>query len=253
MSGTGGEAIYVDPTFASFYDLENGDAAEGGRADFDYCRQMAEKAASVLDLGCGTGELAASISPGRRVVGVDPAAAMLEVARGRLNGDRVTWVNSGAAELDLGELFDLIVMTGHAFQTLLTDQDVLDALSAIRRHLAPEGQFIFDSRNPAVEEWKAWTREKSMRSVVHPDFGTCAAWNEIAFDTQTGIVTYETAYQPDSRPVLSSFARIRFIDRDHLARLIDAAGLTVERWLGDWHGAPYEAASKEIIPVGRLR
>ncbi|MDO6966775.1 class I SAM-dependent methyltransferase [Rhizobium alvei] len=253
MSGTGGEAIYVDPTFASFYDLENGDAAEGGRPDFDFCRQMAANAASVLDLGCGTGELAASIAAGRRVVGVDPAAAMLEVARGRPNGGQVTWVNCGAAELDLGERFDLIVMTGHAFQTLLTDQDVLDVLSAIRRHLAPEGRFIFDSRNPAVDEWKEWTREKSERTVLHPQFGVCAAWNDVAYDAQTGIVTYETAYQAEGRPVLSSFARIRFIDRDHLDRLIAASGLVVERLLGDWQGTPYEARSKEIIPVGRLR
>ena len=35
--------------------------------------------------------------------------------------------------------------------------------------------------------------------------------------------------------------------------MIEAAGLTVERWLGDWHGNPHSEDSREIIPIGRLR
>ena len=63
------DSLYHDPDLTRFYDLEN-----GWREDFDYCVGMARGALSVLDLGCGTGQLAAVLANdgARRVVGVDP-------------------------------------------------------------------------------------------------------------------------------------------------------------------------------------
>src|SRR5207249_1009866 len=79
-----GDRLYTDPELVAFYDLEN---AWG--ADSDTCRVLAKEARSVLDLGCGTGIAAAALVEGRSVTGVDPAAAMLAVARDRPGGDRV--------------------------------------------------------------------------------------------------------------------------------------------------------------------
>ena len=82
------DPIYNDPDFVQFYDIENQD----GRADFDYCVGLARDGGSVLDLGCGTGQLAAEMAQGRNVTGVDPASAMLDIARRRTGGDKVDWV-----------------------------------------------------------------------------------------------------------------------------------------------------------------
>lgn len=50
--------------------------------------------ATLVDLGCGTGLLAAAaVAEARRVVGVDPSPAMLEAARRR--SDAVEWVEAG--------------------------------------------------------------------------------------------------------------------------------------------------------------
>ena len=76
------DRLYRDPDLAQFYDLENEWAA-----DLDFCAALAADARAVLDLGCGTGLLAAALAEGRDVVGVDPAAAMLEIARRRPGGD----------------------------------------------------------------------------------------------------------------------------------------------------------------------
>ena len=62
----------------------------GSGDDTRHCLAMAEGAASVLDLGCGTGLLAAALGGTREVWGVDPAGAMLEVARHRPGGAAVT-------------------------------------------------------------------------------------------------------------------------------------------------------------------
>jgi ubiquinone/menaquinone biosynthesis C-methylase UbiE len=243
------DKLYQDPELAQFYDLENGWAD-----DFDYCLQLAVGAQSVLDLGCGTGQLAAKLAEGRGVVGVDPAAAMLEVARQRSGGEAVTWVQADARSLRLGQRFDLVVFTGHAFQVFLTEEDQKAVLATIARHLGPGGRFIFDSRNPAIEAWRDWTPEATRRRLEHPELGGIEAWSDVAQDGATGIVTYQTHYRVlASGKCLSASSKIRFSRQEQIAVLLAAAGLKVEEWLGDWRGGPCNPSGLDIIPIGCLK
>lgn len=244
------DPLYHNPELAALYDLENG----SGRDDFDYCLGIARHASSILDLGCGTGQLIAELSRGRFAVGVDPAEAMLEIARRRPGGEFAQWFVGDARSLRLIWKFDFIVMTGHAFQALLTSDDQLAALQTIAAHLNPRGHFIFDTRNPLAEEWRDWTPEQSRRTLAHPSLGALEAWNDVSQDMTTGIVTYETHYRVQSTGRLLSAPRssLRFSSKDELEGLIAQAGLAVETWLGDWHGAPWTSRSPEIIPYGRL-
>lgn len=248
LDGSTDDRLYSDPDFVQFYDVEN-----DGRTDFDYCVHLAKEARSVLDLGCGTGQLAAELASGRSVTGVDPAVAMLDVARRRPGGQDVTWVAADAREVRLGRRFDLVLLTGHAFQVFLQPDDQRAVFKTIASHLAPEGRFIFDTRNPRVEEWREWVPERSRRRVEHPRLGTVEAWNDAAHDAATGIVTYETHYEIAAGQVLIAESRIAFPTQAAVAGMLEEAGLVVDAWLGDWHGAAYDPTTPEIIPVGRLR
>ncbi|MCF4164537.1 class I SAM-dependent methyltransferase [Zavarzinia compransoris] len=245
-----GSALYSDPALARFYDLEN-----GWGADFDFIRATARPGSSVLDLGCGTGELAAGLAETCRVTAVDPAPAMLDIARARDGGrargggGAVDWRLGDARVLDLDQRFDLVVLTGHAFQVFLTPGDQAAVLATIARHLAPGGRFLFDSRNPKVAAWRRWTPEASRRTIVDPVLGELVAWNDVRQDPATGVVTYETFYQAGDRRLAAS-ADLRFSTQAELADLIAAAGLGVERWLGNWTGAPFTPDAPEIIPIG---
>ncbi|WP_354493013.1 class I SAM-dependent methyltransferase [Mesorhizobium robiniae] len=243
------DRLYSDPDLVQFYDIEN----EGG-VDFDYCVGFAKGAGSVLDLGCGTGQLAAALADRRSVTGVDPAPAMLDIARRRAGGQRVDWVEADARDVRLGRRFDLVLLTGHAFQVFLTPEDREAVLATIAAHLAPDGRFIFDTRNPATEEWLEWTPEKSERELRHPGLGTVRAWNDSRRDPATGVVTYSTHYEiPTSGRVLSAESKIAFPAKESLAQMLDKTELVVEEWLGSWQGEPYGPATPEIIPIGRLR
>ncbi|HEY4170866.1 MAG TPA: class I SAM-dependent methyltransferase [Reyranella sp.] len=242
------DRLYGDPDLAQFYDLENAWAA-----DLDYCRNLARGCSSVLDLGCGTGLFAAALAQEQNaeIVGVDPAAAMLDVARARPGGERVRWVQGDARSIRLESRFDLVVLTGHAFQVFLTLQDRASALATIASHLNLTGRFVFDSRNPAVEAWKKWTPEKSRREIVHPTLGRVHAWNDAAHDAATGIVIYTTVYEViASGRRHSAPSKIAFTSREQLEAELRNAGLVVQHWLGDWSGAAWSAVSPEIIPVG---
>ena len=136
---------YNDRDVARFYDIENGWAE-----DFDFCSDLAKGRRAILDLGCGTGMLAAALA--RRadclVVGVDPAAAMLALAKQRYGGASVSWVLDDARTVRLNRRFDLVLLTGHAFQVFLTPDDQAAALTTIAAHLAPNGRFILTRAAP---------------------------------------------------------------------------------------------------------
>jgi SAM-dependent methyltransferase len=242
------DALYNDAALAAFYDWDN-----PWSADFDWILMQLEGARSVLDMGCGTGIFSVALAArGTEVVGVDPAAAMLAIAQARPGGDRVRWVNAGAQGLDLGRQFDAVVMTGHAFQTLLTSADRAACLATIARHLAPGGRFLFDSRNPGAREWESWTPEATRAVQAHPEFGPVECWNDATWDAATGIVTYETHYRLLDGKHLEATSQIAFPGFALLAAEIAAAGLTVDRWYGDPAGGPITTACADFIPLGRL-
>lgn len=100
------DGLYRDPALADFYDLENG---WDRSADFAFRRALAAGAASVLDLGCGTGTLAVALSEGRQIAGVDPAPAMLDIARGKPGAQGVDFIEGDARTLWLGRASTLSV------------------------------------------------------------------------------------------------------------------------------------------------
>ncbi|TMJ43329.1 MAG: class I SAM-dependent methyltransferase [Alphaproteobacteria bacterium] len=138
-------ASYVDPRLAAVYDHLN----PPGKEDGFYAALAGAPPSIILDMGCGTGRFACQLAKlEHRVTGADPAGAMLGIARGREGGERVTWVETDAAGLHLATRFDLIIMTGHAFQTLLSDTEIHAALQAFAGHLGPCGKLAFETRNP---------------------------------------------------------------------------------------------------------
>ena len=85
----GNYSDYDNGLFASInnYDNPNG-------SDHDFYRKLADdnNSKSIVDLGCGTGIFTTTlVSQERNIVGIDSAHAMLEIAKNRLNGRKVTW------------------------------------------------------------------------------------------------------------------------------------------------------------------
>ena len=132
------------------YDLENGT----GGPDLDYYRELAREVGGPgLDLACGTGFLTIPFAEiGLAMTGVDIAPAMLDHARSKAGTLPIRWLHADCRNLDLGERFRLITLTGNAFQEFRTRQDQEGLLGAARRHLAPEGVFAFETRFPRASE-----------------------------------------------------------------------------------------------------
>ena len=240
------DRLFAEPSLAALYD---GFCAFSPRDDFAFYLPLVMAAGSVLDVGCGTGALLhAARASGHtgRLVGVDPAAAMLDVARARTD---VEWVHGTVA--DTSGPFDLVIMTGHAFQVFLTDDQLVGALSAIEARLSPTSRFMFETRNPAAREWEAWPRRFARRIVVDGD--SFEMTTEIdAVDGE--LVTFTHTYtSPAWAAPRTSQSTLRFLPAASLACFLADAGLEVVEQYGDWDRSPIADTSPEIITLARRR
>ena len=207
---------------AAFYDVVNPWAQD---SEFYLC--LAGLPCAVLDLGCGTGTLCCALAErGHRVTGVDGAAAMLAVARRKPYAERVEWVESSAETYRSQQRFDLIVMTGHAFQALLTDVEALAVLRTMRRLLKERGRAAFERRNPRVDWVGEWTARSRMLSggELGESLSITAADGEF--------ISFQTSYRTLDR-TLSTSSTLRFSSREHIEALITHSGLRVREVFGD--------------------
>lgn len=198
------DAAFEDPRLASLYDV-----FEDDRHDLDVYLAIVQElgAQRVLDLGCGTGTLALSMAGrGIDVVAVDPARAMLEVARAKPGAGVVDWLDGDATtlpELD----FDLTTMTGNVAQAIADSAAWSQTLDGIHAALRPDGFLVFETRDPARRAWEKWTRDQTYR-VVEDGGRHVERWMEVT-DVTLPLVTFETTFAVDDE-LLTSQSILRF-------------------------------------------
>jgi SAM-dependent methyltransferase len=229
---------YQDPRIAAIYDLANPLDCD---ADF-YLTLAGQQSCRVLDLGCGTGTLCCALAQrGHHVTGVDPAPAMLDAARTKPGSERIEWFESLAQTYRSPNRFDLALMTGHAFQVLLADADILAVLDTMRQHLSQHGRAAFDTRNPRID----WVSTWNGRSRTLPDGQIVETLTITAADAE--FISFETSFRFPGTTLVSR-SILRFPSRQHVEHLISRSGFVVQNVFGDWNSGPFESASsREMI------
>lgn len=236
---------FTDANVARLYDVLN----PWGAGDAFFL-DLVMSAESVLDVGCGTGSIlkrARREEHSGRLVGIDPDREMLSVAR---EHDGIDWHEAKAADLGFPGEFELAIMTGHAFQCLITDDDVRASLVAIAGSLAPGEVFAFDSRNPATQEWLAWDAMAPME-VVDPA-GRALAIDYDVLDVTGDVVTLtENTSLHDGTRLRTDRGQLRFLAPDRLGRFLAEAGFKIAAQYGNWDRTPFGADSADLITLAR--
>ena len=242
------DRAFSDAGLARLYDVLH---PWGSRGDFEFYLPLVMAAEAVLDVGCGTGALlhgARDAGHTGRLCGLDPADAMLARARRRPD---IEWVLGDLASVAWDREFDLVVMTGHAFQVLLEDDELREALRTVRCALADDGRFVFETRNPLVRAWERWTPDHAVEATdpagvvvrMADQVETPVVGDRVRFTT-----TFTSAAWDGPRVSRST---LRFLDAGSLSAFVSGAGLVIEEWFGDWDRAPLTDTSPEIITVAR--
>lgn len=218
------DAIFAVPRLAAVYD-----AFDGDRGDLDFYLGVADEfgARSVVDVGCGTGCLALLLaSRGRRVVGVDPAAASLAVARGKPGAADVTWILGDATALAPVEA-DLATMTGNVAQVFLGDDEWLETLRAIAGALRNGGRFVFETRRPERRAWEEWAADTAVKAIDVPGVGRVETWMNVTA-VELPFVSFRNTYRFASDGAeLTSESTLRFRSRDEVEASLAACGFRV--------------------------
>ncbi|MBV2353762.1 class I SAM-dependent methyltransferase [Streptomyces sp. J2-1] len=219
------DECFTHPTLAALYD-----PLEADRPDLDaYVRMAAEFGARrVLDIGCGTGVLALLLAArGIDVVGVDPAAASVEVARGKPGAERVRWLHGDATALPPLRV-DLATMTANVAQAIVGAEAWHGTLRGAYDALRPGGRLVFETRDPARRAWEEWNRERSHAVTEVPGFGPVESWVDLV-EVCPPLVTFRWTYVlPADGEVLTSESTLRFRGRTEVERDLVAAGYALD-------------------------
>ncbi len=116
---------------------------------------------SVLDLCCGTGQLALYfLENGYKVVGIDLSEYMLKYARKNaekyLSNGNARFLQADAADFTLDEHFGLVVSTFDAINHLEGEEALQGCCKSVFRVLKDDGFFIFDLNTRAgLKYWNS--------------------------------------------------------------------------------------------------
>lgn len=232
---------YQNPRLTALYDLDSGWSTD---RDF-YLSLAAGSRKSILDLGCGTGLICnAYAAQGHDVTGADPAASMLDIAHKKPYGKNIEWVQSPAQTFQSDKRFDLIIMTGHAFQVLMEDIDVAQTFNVMRQHLKQEGRAVFESRNPDIDWQSRWNYEATLDT---PDGPVLETRRFTAMQNQR--MTFDLGYHFSDETLISK-SMLRFWSQMEIEKHLMTAGLHVNNLYGDWNKKPFDKSqSEEMIFV----
>ena len=240
------DRLFADACLARVYDVWH---PREVRDDYDFYLPRIMAAPSVLDVGCGTGTLLVEARDAGhlgRLYGLDPASGMLDRARLRLD---IEWALGELPSVGWTAEFDLIVMTGHAFQAIVEDEALERFLIAVREALVPGGRFGFDTRNPLARAWEQWRPENA---VTIRDLDGCEVQitTEVVepFDGRTVTFTHTFDGAHTSLPQVSR-STLRFLDADTLEQFLTRVGLRIEKQFGDFAGNVLSSSSPEIVTI----
>ena len=247
--------------FYDYPDLYDELLPVGGEVPF-YVDLARQQGGAVLELACGTGQLTIPIAlEGRPTVGLDQSNAMLAVAKRRaaaagasvefVQGDMRDFALGGAASRD----FSLIVIARNSLLHLLSTEDLVASLTAVRRHLAPDGIFAFDVFNPSVTLLaKPRGQRFPVMEVNTATFGPLSVETTHDYDAATQ-VSSGTWYisTPEKRDAWVVPMVLRSIFPQELPLLLSAAGLELISRFGEHSREPFGSGSRVQVCVCRRR
>jgi SAM-dependent methyltransferase len=213
---------------------------------------------TVLDAACGSGGHALALAErGYSVAGTDISRVMIKLARSKAAD--VKNVSFHVAEL--GDLvhrfppFDVTLCLGNSLPHLLTEADLLGALTDMAASLRPGGLLVLHNLN-YDRRWQVRPRWFAVDSG-HFQGRQVLVWRFADYqDTPEPRINFHIAVFQESDEggwsVEVNSTPQRPLFQADLIRLLPAAGLTELNFYGDLTGAPYVSdASPDLVAVAQ--
>jgi ubiquinone/menaquinone biosynthesis C-methylase UbiE len=243
---------------APVYDLWAADTA--GDVEF-YVRRALEAPGPVVELGVGTGRVAIAVAhAGRSVIGVDISPSMLAEGRRRAKAtgvaDRIAWVQADMRSFVADARVPLVTIPYRSFMHLVTTEDQLACLDAVRRSLAPGGRLVLDLFVPDPALIAAQDRRRHLHAAGVDEGGRqVELWVTPAYEVTTQRLALDVSVEThDGERVVArreTTLELRMVYRYEMEHLLARSGLAVEAVYGDFDERPLAEGCREMIWVAR--
>jgi SAM-dependent methyltransferase len=204
----------------------------------------------ILEVGAGLGRITEALARQAPAVGIDISLEMLARAQSRRRrGSRATFVAADMRRFAFARPFDLIVAPSDPFSHLTSLSDRRRALSAVARHLAPEGRFVLEGLHRRRRD-----TELEPRRIRHAGgfLRIEEAWYPVGIGERWH-ARYRYADFVSGRPArtLSASFVARAWDPRQIRQLFRSCGLAIESMWGDFDGRPFRNGAPRIVVVAR--
>ena len=201
--------------------------------EFDFYNGILAKyqCKSVIEIGCGTGNLAQPFSKsGVEYTGLDLSEEMLQLAR--LNDPRSVFMKADMRNFTLPQQKESCIITGRTISYLISNQDVLDAFYSINRNIKHDAILCFDFINantfvPSMQQeiqvvHKATDQSKKYQRTSLWKMNNLASWT---FDWES--VYYEELEEGQLLEIGQDHSIIRTFTKDDMHLFLSLSGFEV--------------------------
>ena len=256
MPPTGDASLNED--FARFYDWTCGD----GEGDVTFFRSTArDYGGPVLEVGCGTGRVTIPLArDGLDVVGIDASPEMLRIARSKIGRepkavrDRITLSRADMRVFDLGTAFPMVLVPASAVFHLADATAFAACFSRLAAHTRRRGVAVLDIVSPMLMASQKAGEAVLVREGINPATRRhTREWNrKIEVRREEQVVLVEHAFaegRSDDAPRFRFEQEYRWIEKNEGIHMLQEAGFTDVRVLGDYEGSPYSDSSPRLILI----
>ncbi|GAB3955035.1 class I SAM-dependent methyltransferase [Streptomyces sparsus] len=200
---------------------------------------------SALDLGCGTGVSSFALAEaGAQVVAVDASRPSLDLLEGKRLDRDVEAVEGDFRSFRCDSAFDVITLSRNTFFLAQEQEEKIDLLRVIARHLKPEGAAFLDCTDPAEYQRAGGDAHSVTYPLGREQMVTVTQTADRATQEVLSIFLVQSASTLTAfheQATWATLAEIRLMAR--------IAGLEVAHVNGSYAGEPYSARSREMLVV----
>lgn len=231
-----------------FYDSLNSDVNYEEYADY-LCSYFNVDGATVLDLGCGTGDISHILaSRGADVTGLDASSEMLTLASHKAEKKhlRIMYTCQNMTSFATGNKYDAVISTFDCLNYLLTKADLTRAFTCVAKEMKDGGVFLFDMNG----EYK-FTHVYADNSYILESDNVFCAWENL-YDEKTKKCDFYINIFAEEK---GSYKRYyeeqteRMFTLDEIQKSIKSAGLTLVSVSSDYIGTPVDDSTERYYFV----
>ena len=221
----------------------------GNEGDIEFYVRACDGVDWVLELGCGIGRMGYPISKvAKNFLGVD-----IDWERARIAANRdIVCCCADMVNFQLNRRFDRIIIPCNTIYCLLSEENLVSCLKNIRRHLAKNGQLVFDvfvayhqrmaPHIPKSRQDNGWVKEIHYKNKVWDVYESV----EIFPGSQRVDVYYSHECRSSDEKIETKIPQ-RYFSQSELPHLLGKAGLIMTSIAGGFRNEPVSSLCERIV------